>query len=72
MGRKRHKLFISIVTSAVGNIQPSVFQVVNKPFFFVDTAAVFAMQVTGEGFWFSDSIHTAVTLNILDELIDPS
>jgi hypothetical protein len=56
----------------VGNIQPSVFQVVNKPFFFVDTAAVFALQVTGEGFWFSDSIHTAVTLNILDELIDPS
>ncbi len=30
VGRKKRRLFISIVTSAVGNIQPSVFQVVNK------------------------------------------
>ena len=30
VGRKKRRLFISIVTSAVGNIQLSVFQVVNK------------------------------------------
>ena len=38
--------------------------------FFVDAAAVFAQQVTGEGFGLSDPFHAAVPLDILNELVD--
>jgi len=38
--------------------------------FFIDTAAVFALQVACEGFGFPDTLHTAVALNILNELVD--
>ncbi len=55
---------------AVGNVEPAVFHMVDETVFFVDAAAVFALQVAGEGFGFSDSFHAAVPLNILDELVD--
>ncbi len=64
-------LFISIVASAVGDVESPVFHVVDEAVFFVDAAAVFALQVAGEGFRFSDPFHTAVPFNILDELVDP-
>ena len=64
-------LFISIVASAVGNIEPPVFHMVDEAVFFGDAAAVFALQVTGEGFGLSNSIHTAVPLDVLNELVDP-
>lgn len=35
-----------------------------------DTAAVFALQVAGEGFGFSNPLHTAVPLNVPNELVD--
>ena len=38
--------------------------------FFVDAAAVFAQQVTGEGFGLSGPFHAAVPLDILNELVD--
>lgn len=60
----------SIVTSAVGDIKLSVLHVVDETVFFIDVAAVFALQVTREGFGFPDSFHTAVPFNILNELID--
>lgn len=63
-------LFISIVASTVGDVEPSVFLMVDEPIFFVDAAAVFALQVSGEGFGFSNPLHTAVPLDILDELVD--
>ena len=65
------RLFISIVASAVGDVEPSVFHMVDEPVFFVDAAAVFALQVAGEGFGLPDPFHTAVPLDILDELVDP-
>ncbi len=43
---------------------------VDEPVFFIDVAAVIATQVAEEGFWIPDPLHTAVSLNILDELID--
>lgn len=64
-------LFISIVASAVGDVEPSVFQMVDEAVFFADPAAVFALQVAGQGFGLSDTFHAAVALNILDELVDP-
>lgn len=64
------RLIISIVTSAVGDVEPSVFHMVNKTVFFINTAAVFTLQVAGEGFWFSNSFHTATPLNIPDEQVD--
>lgn len=63
-------LFISIVASAVGDIEPPVFHMVDEPVFFVDAAAVFALQVAGEGFGFSNPLHTAVPLNVPNELVD--
>ena len=63
-------LFISIVASAMGNAEPSVFHVVDEAVFFVDAAAVFALQVTGKRLGFSDPFHTAVPLDIMDELVD--
>ena len=40
-------LFISIVASAVGDVEPSVFHMVDEAVFFIDPAAVFALQVAG-------------------------
>lgn len=64
------RLFISIVASAVGDVEPSVFHMVDEPVFFVDAAAVFALQVAGEGFGFPNPLHTAVPFDIPDELVD--
>ena len=55
---------------AMSDIEPPVFHMVDEPVFFVDAAAVFAPQIAGEGFGFPDSLHTAVPLDILDELVD--
>ena len=65
------RLFISIVASAVGDVEPSVFHMVDEPVFFVDAAAVFALQVAGEGFRLSDPFHATVPFDILNELVDP-
>lgn len=64
-------LFISIVAFAVGDVDPPVFHVVDEAVIFVDEAAVFALQVAGEGFGFSDLFHAAVPRDILNELVDP-
>lgn len=63
-------LFISIVASAVCNVNPPVFHMVYEAVFFIDTAAVFALQVAREGFGFPDPLHTAIALYILNELVD--
>lgn len=63
-------LFISIMASAVGNVEPPVFHMVNEPVFFVDTAAVFAQKVTGKRFRFPDLFHATIPFNIPDKLID--
>ena len=62
--------YISVVASAVGDVEPPILHMVDEPVFFVDAAAVFALQVAGEGFGFSDSLYTAVPLDIPDELVD--
>ena len=41
-------LFISIVASAVGDVEPPVLHMINEAVFFVDATAVFALQVAGE------------------------
>ncbi len=64
------RLFISVVASAVGDVEPPILHMVDEPVFFVDAAAVFALQIAGEGFRLPDSVHTAVPLDILDELVD--
>ena len=64
-------LFIFIVASAVGDVESPVFHMVDEAVFFVDAAAVFALQVAGEGFGLSDPFHAAVPLDILNELVDP-
>ena len=64
-------LFIFIVASAVGDVEPTMLHMIDEAVFFVDAAAVFAQQIAGEGFRFPDSLHTAVPFNILDELVDP-
>ena len=59
------------MASAVDDIEPFVFHMVDEAVFFVDAAAVFTLQVTREGFGFSDPFHAAVPFNIQDELVDP-
>lgn len=63
-------LSISIVASAVGDVEPPVLHMINEAVFFVDATAVFALQVAGEGLGFSDPFHAAVPLDILNELVD--
>lgn len=58
------------MTFAVRNIKTSIFHVIDETVFFVDAAAVLALQVTREGFRSSDSFHTAVAFDILDKLVD--
>ena len=64
------RLFISIVASAVGDVEPPIFHMVDEAVFLVDAAAVFALQVAREGFRLSDPFHAAVPLDILNELVD--
>ena len=59
------------MASAVGDVEPPVFHMVDEAVFFVDSAAVFALQVAGEGFRLPNSFHAAVPLDIPDELVDP-
>lgn len=59
------------MASTVGDVDPSVFHMVDETVFFVDAAAVFALQVVGKGFRSSDPFHAAVPLDILNELVDP-
>ena len=63
-------LFISIVASTVGDVDSLVFHVVDEAVFLVDAAALFALQVAGEGFGFPNPLHTAVPFDIPDELVD--
>ena len=65
------RLFITIVAPAVGDVEPPVFHMVDEAVFFVDAAAVFALQVAGERFGLSNPFHTAIPFNILNELVDP-
>lgn len=58
-------LFISVVASALCNVKPSIFHMVYKAVFFIDPTAVFTLQITSEGFRFSDTFHTAVAFNKL-------
>ena len=58
------------MASAMGDVETPVFHMVDKAVFFVDAAAVFALQVAGEGFGLSNPFHAAVPLNILNELVD--
>ena len=64
-------LFIFIVASAVGDVEPSALHMVDETVFFIDPAAVFALQVAGQGFGLPDPFHAAVALNIFNELVDP-
>lgn len=47
------------MASAVSDVEPSVFHMVDEPVFFVDAAAVFALQIAGEGFGFPDSLQAS-------------
>ena len=58
------------MSSAVGDVETTAFYMVDKAVFFVDAAAVFALQVAGEGFGFPNPLHTAVPFDIPDELVD--
>lgn len=55
---------------AVGDVDASVFHVVDQAVFLIDPAAVFPLQVAGQGFGFPDALHAAVALNILYELVN--
>ena len=59
------------MASAVGDIEPFVFHMVDEAVFFVDAAAVFTLQVAREGFGFYDPFHAPVPFTIQDELVDP-
>ena len=55
----------------MGNVKTPVLHVIDETIFFINTAAVFSLQVSGERFRFPDPFHTAVPFNVLDELVDP-
>lgn len=63
-------LRISIVASAVYNVNSSVLYMVYETVFFIDAAAVFALQIAGQRFGFSDAFPAAVALDVLNKLID--
>ena len=47
MGGDSAWLFVSIMSSAMCDVDASIFHMVNKPVLIVDAAAVFALQVAG-------------------------
>ena len=59
------------MASAVGDVEPPIFHMVDEAVFLVDAAAVFALQVAREGVGLSDPFYAAVPLDILNELVDP-
>ena len=58
------------MASAMSDIEPPIFHMVDEPVFFVDAAAVFALQIVRKGFRLPNPVHTAVPLDILDELVE--
>lgn len=64
------KLFIPIMPPAMSDVDTAIFHMVNQTVFIIDSAAVFSLQVTGKRFGFSNSLHAAITLNILYQLVD--
>lgn len=63
-------LFISVMSSAMCDVEATIFHMVDQSVFLVDAAAVLALEAALERFGFSDSAYASVTLNIFDELID--
>lgn len=59
------------MTFAVRDIDAAVFHVINQTVFFIDTAAVLALQVPGKGLGFAHPFQTAVAFDIPDQLVDP-
>lgn len=64
-------LFISIMSAAMGNVEPSVLNMIDQAVFVVDTAAKLSPQVAGECLRLSNPHGTAVALNVLNQLVDP-
>ncbi len=58
------------MSSAMSDINASVFHMVNKPVLFINTTAELALKTTGKRFGLSNSFHTAVALNILNKQIN--
>lgn len=56
--------------TAVGNKQLSILNVINQPVLIIDPAAEFSLEVAGESLGLSDSCHTAVSLNVTDQLVN--
>ena len=54
----------------MGDVEPPIFYMVGEAVFLVDAAALFALQVAGEGVGLSDPFHAAVSFDILNELVD--
>lgn len=46
MGGDYEGLFVSIMSSAMRDVDAAIFHMVDQPVFIVDAAAVFALQVT--------------------------
>lgn len=62
--------FVAIMPTAVGNEQLSTLNVINQPVLVIDPAAELSLEVAGKGLRFSDPFHAAVSLNVLDQLVD--
>lgn len=54
----------------MSNIDASVFYMIDQMIFVINSATVFTLQITSEGFGFSNSVHTAVSFNIFYKLIN--
>ena len=44
-GAYKIRLFVIVMTTTRDDVEPIIFNVVNKPILFVDAAAVFAMKI---------------------------
>lgn len=63
-------LFVTIMPTAVGDVYTSMFNVVDKAVFFIDSTAKLSLQIAFQGFWLANAMHCAVSFNIFYKLID--
>ena len=58
------------MSTTMRNVDTAFFHVIHKAVFVIYSTTEFALQISGQRLWFSNSIHASIALNVFDELVD--
>ena len=62
--------FVAVMPTTVGNKEFPFLNVIDQPVFVINAAAELPLEISGKGFRLSDPNRTAVSLDVLDKLVD--